>query len=86
MCGSDLESNGSAASVDLLEMLDFVQMNPEARSFPGNEGTEIGESGMLPDMINPLDEYIVHAVLAEELQLRYDPRRSAASLHRTEGT
>lgn len=72
MCGSDLESNGSVASVDLLEMLDFVQMNPEARSFPGNEGTEIGESGMLPDMINPLDEYIVHAVLAEELQLRYD--------------
>ncbi|RKJ81916.1 hypothetical protein D7X33_03020 [Butyricicoccus sp. 1XD8-22] len=39
---------------------------------PGDEGTELGASGMLLDMINPLDEYIVHAVLAEELQLRYD--------------
>lgn len=39
---------------------------------PGDEGTELATEGLLLDMFNPLDEYIVHAVLAEELQLRYD--------------
>jgi len=39
---------------------------------PGDEGMELGAAGLLLDMMNPLDEYIIHAVLAEELQLRYD--------------
>lgn len=43
-----------------------------AEHVPGDEGTEISTSGLLLDMMNPMDEHIVHALLAEELQLRYD--------------
>lgn len=79
---TDIEDPSSTRTLDFIictaDDYDRVYMNwiadilKETAHVPGNEGTEIGETGMLLDMVNPLDEYIVHAVLAEELQLEYD--------------
>ena len=79
---TDIEAPSSTRTLDFIictaDDYDRVYMNwiadilKETAHVPGNEGTEIGGTGMLLDMVSPLDEYIVHAVLAEELQLEYD--------------
>ena len=79
---TDKEDPSSTRTLDFIictaDDYDRVYMNwiadilKETAHVPGNEGTEIGGTGMLLDMVSPLDEYIVHAVLAEELQLEYD--------------
>lgn len=78
----DKEAPSSTRTLDFIictaDDYDRVYMNwiadilKETAHVPGNEGTEIGGTGMLLNMVSPLDEYIVHAVLAEELQLEYD--------------
>lgn len=79
---TDKEDPSSTRTLDFIictaDDYDRVYMNwiadilKETTHVPGNEGTEIGGTGMLLGMVSPLDEYIVHTILAEELQLEYD--------------